>query len=207
MILSGNEIRKQIELGNITVDPFDNATINPASIDLTLGHEVAVYEDFTSIDPPGLGGQTLQPLTKTTPLDTKKPSKLRKWIIDPEDGWIINPGIGYLMHTAEKVHTDKFVPVLDGKSSIGRLFVQVHFTAGYGDAGFFGQYTLEVSSLFPVRVYPGMRICQMRFVAIQGEVTLYGKAGHYVGKYARGAVGSRVWEQFQSGNSSPVDKS
>lgn len=75
----------------------------------------------------------------------------------------------YLLHTAERVSTKAFVPVLDGKSSIGRLGICIHLTAGYGDPGFDGQYTLEVTCVIPVRIYAGMRFCQMRFHTMVGE--------------------------------------
>lgn len=228
-ILSGIEIRRQIELGTITIDPFDPKRVNQTSVDLTLGTEVAVYEDFTYCDVasewnrleksaihqehhkaglgglklghPGFGvgpydGRGLTPhrMALETALDTKKPARLRKWTMDPEVGWIICPGVGYLMHTHERVTSSKFNPVLDGKSSIGRLFIQVHVTAGYGEPGFDGQYTLEVTSQFPVRVYPGMRFCQMRFHVVEGEIEDYVERGHYKGDKARGAVASQVHE-------------
>lgn len=225
-ILSGNEIRKQIELGVITIDPFNPKRVNQTSVDLTLGTEVAVYEDFTYCDVAtewaqhersgiqqglhkagmkdpwrgyrdfGVGpydGRGLSPNPMTV-LDTKKPAKLRKWTMDPDVGWVLIPGIGYLMHTHEKVTSSKFNPVLDGKSSIGRLFIQVHVTAGYGEPGFDGQYTLEVTSQFPVRIYPGMRFCQMRFHVVEGEIEDYAERGHYKGDKARGAVASQVHE-------------
>lgn len=94
------------------------------------------------------------------------------------------------MHTAETIWTDKFVPIIDGKSSIGRLFISIHQTAGFGDVGFDGQYTLEVTSHFPVRVYAGMRFCQIRFHGIQGHITQY--EGNYQGKSAKGPVGSKA---------------
>ena len=192
MILAGTEIKRRVEDGSIVIDPFEPAHLNSASIDLTLGSTVAVYEDFTYCgaadgekgvyDGHGLMGQPHHVL------DTKQPAELRKWEMDPEMGWVLLPGVGYLMHTVERVCTDNYVPVLDGKSSIGRLFVKVHETAGYGDCGFDGQYTLEVTSLFPVRVYPGMRFCQMRFCTIQGVPISYQSIGHYTGQDAVGAL-------------------
>lgn len=235
MILTGNAIRQYIQAGIITIDPSENLHFNPASVDLTLGTEVAVYSDFTFTDVadewyrlersaihqdhveaglgglktghPGFGvgpydGRGLSPNgvaasgSTGSALDVKQPPRLRKWQMDPEVGWIIQPGVGYLMHTAERVHTEEFVPVLDGKSSIGRLFIKVHETAGFGDPGFNGQYTLEVTSLFPVRVYPGMRFCQMRFHKFEGRITSYQELGRYRGEEAQGAVGSRISETF-----------
>lgn len=234
MILSGKEIKHQLVMERITIDPppVESAMvdgvrkwspelgrINPASVDLTLGNEVAVYEDFTNCDTAdewerlhkanrpasqGFGkgpydgrGMQCSPkglLNRDSFLDTRKPAKLRKWFIDPVVGWVLMPGVGYLMHTVERIHTDHYVPVLDGKSSIGRLFIQVHVTAGFGDPGYDGQYTLEVTSKFPVIVYPGMRFCQMRFHAIEGEVLNYRDTGHYKGEQAKGAVASRINE-------------
>ena len=100
------------------------------------------------------------------------------------------------MHTVERIHTKKYVPVLDGKSSIGRLFMKIHETAGYGDPGFNGQYTLEVTVVHPLRVYAGMRVAQMRFHSICGEVEKPYN-GNYVGDAARGPVASRAYKQFQ----------
>jgi dCTP deaminase len=84
--------------------------------------------------------------------------------------------------------------VLDGKSSLGRLGVSVHATAGFGDPGFDGQWTLEVTCVLPVRLYAGMRVAQVRFHAVQGEVQQY--AGNYV-EHATGPVASRSWRQFK----------
>jgi len=167
--------------------PYDPAFLNPGSVDLTLGPEVAVYEDgqhFVS-KPDGV-------------IDVKKEPRIRKFKIDPDKGWILKPGIGYLMHTQERIWTDQYVPVIDGKSSIGRLFIQVHATAGYGEVGFDGQYTLEVIVQKAVRVYAGMRFCQIRFHTTEGEVEKpYNVVGNYRGEAAQGAVGSLAWRQFQ----------
>jgi dCTP deaminase len=205
MILTGLEIARQVELGNITIDPYEPKNLNPASIDLTLGNKVALYENYATCDaadrwdPLTLGkpfdGTNIRPFNSYIVYDLKSPLKVREFTIDPKQGWILQPGVGYLMHTAERVFTQKFVPVLDGKSSIGRLFIKVHETAGYGDINFNGQYTLEVTSMYPVRVYPGMRFCQMRFHAVQGEVNLYN--GNYTGPDAMGPVASKAWKQFK----------
>jgi len=89
------------------------------------------------------------------------------------------------------------VPVIDGKSSIGRLFIAMHITAGYGDTGFNGQYTLEVTAVHPVIVYPGMRFCQMRFHTTVGEVLDYANCdSHYTGANAMGPVASQAYKQF-----------
>ena len=110
-------------------------------------------------------------------------------------GVVLRPGNGYLLHTHERVHTNKYVPVLDGKSSVARLFVGIHVTAGFGDPGYNGQWTLEVTTVYPVRLYAGMRIAQMRFHTIVGETKLY--QGNYCGEASTGAVPSRAWKMFQ----------
>jgi dCTP deaminase len=199
-ILSDSALAAAFNQGDIKINPWNPEQLNPTSYDLTLGDEVAVYEDWVHC----------YEREKTTHedgrhfcirenvLDVKKEPTVQKFKIHPNFGWFLKPGIGYLMHTREQIRTDIYVPILDGKSSIGRLFLQVHATAGYGDPGFDGQYTLEVIVQHPLRVYPGMRICQIRFHTLEGELEKpYNLVGHYRGDAARGAVGSQAWKQFQ----------
>lgn len=182
-ILSGPRIVEEVKAGCILVEPFDPELVNPASVDLRLGSKVALYTDAVH--------------------DVKRESSFIVGDIPQDqgagDGLELEPGRLYLMHTFERVYTKHFVPVLDGKSSIGRLGIQVHMTAGYGDPGFDGQYTLEVTSVYRVRVYAGMRFCQMRFhelaEAHNGWRQLYD--GNYSGGYSRGPVPSRVHRQFE----------
>ena len=176
-ILTGPEIQRQVEIGGIKISPWDPELVNPASVDLRLGHEIATYR---------------------TPFSLDCRRELSMLIEDgsiPNDGYVLKPGALYLMHTRQRVWTDRFVPVLDGKSSIGRLGICVHLTAGYGDPGFDGQYTLEVTTVYPVRIYAGMRFCQMRFHTMEGEPMLY--QGNYTGEHSTGPVPSRVWKQFK----------
>lgn len=206
MPLSGPEIIKQVEQKRIHIDPFHVEHVNPASVDLTLGDEVAVYQDFVwlDLDPEVLerkgvpfDGSHMRAQSERI-FDTKKPAAVRKFKIDPQMGWVIYPGIGYLMHTVERIETDFYVPILDGKSSIGRVFVKVHETAGYGDPGFNGQFTLEVTtSMFPVRLYAGMKIGQIRFELLEGEALSYQKTGRYKGEASQGAIGSKIHESFR----------
>lgn len=175
-ILSGNAIREGLERGVIQIEPLQMEHLNPASFDLTLGEGVAEYI---------VDGE----------LDARQPPYCWHYKIGRE-GIVLQPGRAYLMHTAEKVHTTRYVPVLDGKSSLGRLFISVHETAGYIDPGFAGQITLEVTVTHPVRVYAGMRFCQIRFHSIVGEPILYPETGgHYVGALAEGAVPSMCHAQ------------
>lgn len=200
-ILTGKGIEACVEARFIVIDPFNPAQMNPASYDLTLGDEVRVYDDWVSIDynnrADGSSIMQRRELDRRI-IDIRQEPKTTAFKIGPE-GWVIKPGVGYLMHTHERVHTNRFVPVLDGKSSIGRLFVQVHATAGYGDPGFNGQYTLEVTATHAVRVFAGMRFAQIRFHTVRGrpeEEGLY--AGSYQGEASLGAVASRAWKQFST---------
>jgi dCTP deaminase len=227
-ILSGRSILRAIQEGDIKITPFDAKDpeclkrLNPASYDLTLGREIAVYTDTTvpnfSPDPyyeefdgtdlknlvTGLPGWKVRPkedaaakfsLLKRGCLDAAKENEVARFTMQDE-GFVLMPGVGYLMHTQERISTDRYVPIIDGKSSIGRLFCFVHVTAGYGDPGFDGQYTLEVAVLQPLVVYPGMRFCQIRFHTIVGEVDSYKEKGNYKGELAEGPVPSRSWKMF-----------
>jgi len=194
-ILSGHAIEEAVRTGKIFIEGYNPSRVNPASYDLTLGGKVAIYRQgarFSHGPSWRLGdaedGVSFEPADGI--LDAHKGAVVNEYEIDPKLGWVLKPGIGYLMHTAERVRTDHFVPVLDGKSTLGRLFVQVHVTAGYGDPGFDGQYTLEVVTTHPVRVYPGMPFCQIRFHTISGKVKLY--EGRYRGERALGAVPAEV---------------
>jgi len=220
-ILTGKEIRKSIEEGDITVSPFEPGNINyedrinPGSYDLTLGRQIAVYEavtvpDFScrGFDPStgrtGIPGSRVKPRESSHDdpeeglcyLDAAQPNKISKFTMD-DRGFLLKPGIGYLGHTVEKICTTKYIPILDGKSSTGRLFCWCHVTAGYGDLGFDGQYTLEIVVVQPLVVYPGMRFCQIRFHSTLGEPMNYSDKGNYVGAEAEGPVASRSWKQFR----------
>jgi len=198
-ILADSEIQRALWCGDIEIDPFNPKHMNPVSVDLTLGDEVLVYErwvqrgtlDESDVHLPDL---PVPDLPGPYWLDVREVPNTIKFKLDAK-GVILRPGVGYLMHTAERVHTKKYVPVLDGKSSLARLFMVVHVTAGFGDPGFNGQYTLEVTVTHPLRIYSGMRIAQMRFHTIVGEVEkLY--EGNYTGDNACGPVASKAWKQF-----------
>jgi len=176
-ILSGTAIVKNVKAGRITITPFREEYVNPSSLDLTLGGTVIEYE-----------------LPDTGVLDSKDPPRTVTYEI-PSEGLVLHPGRAYLMHTHESVHTKDFISVLDGKSSLGRLFISVHVTAGYIDPGFNGQVTLEVTVTHPVKVYPGMRFCQIRFHTIVGKKDLY--SGNYTGKDAEGPIASKAWKQIK----------
>jgi len=202
-VLSDSAIKSGIETGFIKIEPFNVAQVNPTSYDLTLGDEVVVYERWVTYDPEwetkvGLGvafprdGSDL--ILRDYVIDLKKEPQVLKWKINPVRGWLLKPGIGYLLCTRERVHTDAFVPLITGKSSLGRLFIQVEATGGRVDPGFSGQYTLQVTVQHPLRVYPGMPIAQVSFETVEGKIEKL-----YDGYYAnsQGAMPSQLWRQVE----------
>jgi dCTP deaminase len=151
MILSGRHIRQC--LGNqIVIDPFSPDQLNPNSYNLRLHNELLVYENRE--------------------LDMRIENPSRKMII-PENGLLLEPNRLYLGRTLEYTATDGFVPMLEGRSSIGRLGLFVHITAGFGDIGFRGFWTLEIFCVQPIRIYPGVQICQIFYHTIEGAYDKY----------------------------------
>lgn len=151
MILSGQEILKHLGKG-IVIEPFDAARLNPNSYNLALHHELLVYEELV--------------------LDMKKRHRVSRVQIPPE-GLVLKPQQLYLGRTVERTETHRFVPMLEGRSSIGRLGLFVHITAGFGDVGFCGFWTLEMFCVQPIRVYAGVEIAQVFYHALDGPFEEY----------------------------------
>lgn len=151
MILTGSEIKRQLGK-NIVIDPFHEERLNPNSYNLSLHDEVLTYEEVV--------------------LDMKKPARTLRHTI-PADGLVLRPHTLYLGRTAERTETHNLVPMIEGRSSVGRLGLFVHVTAGFGDVGFCGYWTLEMFAVQPVRIYPGVAICQIFYHQIAGDVTEY----------------------------------
>ena len=172
MILSGREILRHIGK-EIIIEPFDASRINPNSYNLSLANELLEYEH--------------------TVLDMKKPNPTRKIII-PEDGLLLEPNKLYLGRTNEFTKTDSFVPMLEGRSSTGRLGLFIHVTAGFGDVGFAGFWTLEIFCVQPIRIYPNVEICQIYYHDIHGDYDLYDS-----GKYQNncGIQPSLMYKDFE----------
>ncbi|MEI7863695.1 MAG: dCTP deaminase, partial [Planctomycetota bacterium] len=105
-------------------------------------------------------------------LDMRKSNRVERVSI-PEDGLVLTPNQLYLGRTVERTETHNFVPMIEGRSSIGRLGLFVHVTAGFGDVGFCGYWTLEMFAVQPVKIYPGVSICQIFFHQILGDITEY----------------------------------
>ena len=155
MILTDKEILLSMEKGLIKVEPFVLSCLGTNSYDVHLGKTLAVYTDHV--------------------LDAKKHNQIQSFEIPPE-GFVLEPSRFYLGVTEEYTETHAHVPFLEGKSSVGRLGIDIHATAGKGDVGFCNYWTLEISVKQPVRVYAGMPIGQLIYFDVKGEIqNLYNK--------------------------------
>ena len=156
MILSGKEIAQHMG-EDIFIEPFDPRRLNPNSYNLTLHNELLVYENRL--------------------LDMKMENPVEQLTI-PEEGLVLQPDRLYLGRTQEFTRTENFVPMLEGRSSVGRLGLFIHVTAGFGDVGFAGYWTLEIFCVQPIRIYPNVEICQIYYHDIHGDYDLY-QSGKY----------------------------
>ncbi len=151
MILSGREIERHMGK-EIVIEPYDPKRLNPNSYNLSLNRELLVYENRL--------------------LDMKVPNPVEHLVI-PDEGLVLDPNRLYLGRTNEFTKTDRFVPMLEGRSSIGRLGLFIHVTAGFGDVGFAGYWTLEIFCVQPIRIYPNVEICQIYYHDILGDYDRY----------------------------------
>lgn len=187
-MLTGPEILRQMELKNIVIDPFDPKLLNPNSVNLRMGDELLTYDINNEDDIAAL----------CNPMDMKVDNAFTRFKIPPE-GVVLRPNVLYVGHTLEYTETRGFVPCIEGRSSVARLGLCVHITAGFGDEGFCGQWTTEMTVVHPLRVYAGVPICQISYSTIEGEVQTY--RGKYQGN--RGPHPSRLWKDFLPTPSSP----
>lgn len=172
MILSGKEICQH--MGNeIIIEPFDPKRVNPNSYNLSLANELLVYENDL--------------------LDMKCPNPTKKLIIPPE-GLILQPNRLYLGRTNEYTKTEHFIPMLEGRSSTGRLGLFVHISAGFGDVGFAGYWTLEIFCVQPVKIYPNVEVCQIYYHNISKDHDLY-QSGKYQNNH--GIQPSLMYQDFE----------
>ncbi len=172
MILTGSEIKKQVLQGKIHIFPFDEYNLNPNSYNFRLGNKLKIYKQ-----------QILDPIQA---MDCEE-------IIIPTEGYILQPNQLYLSHTIEEMGSDFFVPIMQARSSMGRLGLYIYLNSGLGDLGFKKQWTLELHTIHPLRIYPGMKIGQMLFWKPLGEITLY--QGKY--KDSQGPEISQIWKDFE----------
>ena len=171
LILSGLAIKNHIGR-EIIIDPFDETRLNPNSYNLSLHDEIVTYKNGT-LD-----------MRHDNPTETHK---------IPREGFLLEPGRLYLGRTAEYTRTEGYIPMLEGRSSIGRLGICIHVTAGFGDVGFAGYWTLELFCVQPVRIYAGVQIAQIYYHTISEPYERYEK-----GKYQNntGIQSSKLYEEF-----------
>ena len=151
MILSDKRILEEIEKGTIKIEPYNRSNLGSNSYDVHLGSTLAIYENRI--------------------LDAKLQNKIKYFEI-PDEGFVLLPNSFYLGVTLEYTETLAHVPFLEGKSSTGRLGIDIHATAGKGDIGFCGNWTLEISCKQPVRIYKGMPIGQLIYFVVDGETEM-----------------------------------
>lgn len=206
-MLTGHEIRRHRDLGNISVDPWDDGRVNPNSVNVRLGGKLLVYPENLKF----IMGETdsgnwlvsdsaedlilervMDDIDGDSVLDTAKEPQTISLSIPPE-GIVLLPGVLYLGHTMESISSRGFAPMIEGRSSAARCGVSVHLTAGFGDNFFHGSLTLEITCVFPVKVYAGSEIAQVAFHPLEGEQ--YPK---YTGKYSgrNEPMASGWWKDF-----------
>lgn len=180
MILGGKEIIKRVEKGDIYIDNFKPQKVNPNSYNLTLNKKILTYTGDV--------------------LDMRLPNKYTTIEI-PDDGLVLKPGVLYLARTNERTITKNLVPMLEGRSSIGRLGMSIHVTAGFGDVGFDGFWTLEIYCVQPVKIYPNVEICQIYYHTIEGGYDEYES-----GKYQKNddVQPSMLYKDFEDKNPEPI---
>ena len=186
MLLSDRDLLAEIDAGSLSLDPFDASLIQPSSIDVRLDRYFRVFNNsrYTHIDP------KVQQDDLTTLVE-----------VDGDDAFVLHPGEFVLGSTFEGVTlSDSLAGRLEGKSSLGRLGLLTHSTAGFIDPGFSGHITLELSNVanLPITIYPDMKIGQISFFRLSTPAEVpYGAKGtksKYQGQ--RGPTASRFFEEF-----------
>jgi dCTP deaminase len=187
MILSDVDIRKEIAAGRIQIEPFDEACVQPSSVDLHVDSQFRVFAN-----------------SRYPYIDVRKPMPDLTELVQvrEDEPFILHPGEFVLGSTLERVRIpDDTVARLEGKSSLGRLGLLIHSTAGYVDPGWDGYLTLELSNVanLPITIYPGMKIGQISFFRLSSPAeNPYGSKGtgsKYQGQ--RGPTASRFFEEFR----------
>ena len=172
MILSGKQISRHIG-SEIIIQPYNPAQLNPNSYNLRLDRRLLVYTQF--------------------PLDMRAAPPTKEVIVPPE-GLVLRPHTLYLGSTIEYTETHGHVPLLEGRSSIGRLGMVIHVTAGFGDVGFCGHWTLEIYTIHPLRIYSGVEVCQIFYHTIDRHAQPY-HSGKY--QHNRGVQPSKLHTEFK----------
>lgn len=181
MILSGLKIKEEIGK-NIFIEPFNENQLNPNSYNLRLDNKLLVYDTnhdllgHPAVDYYLKHEHCINPSTVTAVSGAILDMKINnptKEIIIPEEGLVLKPGRLYLGKTVEHTKTTKYVPFIEGRSSIARLGLFVHITAGFGDCGFNGYWTLEIQCIHPTIIYPNVEVCQVYYHEMAGECVPY----------------------------------
>ncbi|MFN2614946.1 MAG: dCTP deaminase [Actinomycetota bacterium] len=184
MILSDRDIKKAVANGDLIIDPYDDEMVQPSSIDVHVDSQFRVFNN-----------------TRYPYIDVKDPMEDLTTLVEvkPDEPFILHPGEFVLGSTYEKVTLGgKLVARLEGKSSLGRLGLLIHSTAGFVDCGFSGFLTLELSNVanLPITIYPGMKIGQLCiFEMTSAPEKPYGKTGKYQGQ--RGPTASKFFMDFK----------
>ena len=178
MILTDKQILTEIKKGTIIIKPFNRKYLGSNSYDVHLGKWIATYKDEI--------------------LDAKKHNKIEIFQI-PKNGIVLVPTKLYLGVTREYTETHNHVPFLEGKSSVGRLGIDIHAPAGKGDIGFCNTWTLEISVRHPVRIYSGMPIGQLIYFTVEGEVEIpySSKKTAKYNKFSVKPIESMMWKNFK----------
>lgn len=178
-MLLASEIKKAIICGDITISDFRGSALNPNSYNLRTGDVIC------QVLPNAKEGSIEY-------IDPRIPMSYNRGEIT-EKGCILFPGFIYLIPTMETVSTDKYVPIITGRSNYGRMGVSVHREAGFGDIGFSGKWTLQIDVIKPTLILPYTEICQVYFSETIGEIEIL-----YDGKYqnAHGVLASQAWKDF-----------
>lgn len=186
-MLTGAKIIDEYENGRIEITNFDKACVNPNSYDLKIGNTYKTIK---------LDQKYLSKNVIAIPIDElslKEPIEYEEHEISDE-GIVLYPGTLYLIPTLNKIHTDYYIPIITGRSSMGRAGISVHKEAGFGDIGFNGAWTLQVTVTYPIRIFKNIRMAQVYFITPHGDIDML-----YHGKYQNSdtARGSESYLDFK----------
>lgn len=190
MILADLDIKEAIKAGKIVIKPYDEKCVQPSTYDLHLENRLLVFDNY-----------------ETGEIDVKKKVDVSRVVEIKDEGFVLHPGEFILGSTLEYIEMPKDIAgKLEGKSSLGRLGLIIHATAGYVDPGFKGQLTFEISNIsrLPIRIYGGMKAAQICFMKMTREVEIpYGDerlGSKYFGQ--SGPTASMVYKNFENGQRS-----